>query len=70
MNDGPPVPPGYTIVDNLTEYLMTSGPLAGYAPGVPPYPVPLRGIQIKIRCFEPDSKQIREITIEHDFLPK
>ena len=36
----------------------------------PPYPVPLRGIQVKIRCFEPDSKQIREITIEHDFLPK
>ena len=36
----------------------------------PPYPVPLRGIQIKIRCFEPDSRSIREITIEHDFLPK
>ena len=35
-----------------------------------PYPVPLRGIQIKIRCFEPDSRQVREITIEHDFLPK
>jgi type II secretory pathway component PulJ len=35
-----------------------------------PYPVALRGIQIKIRCFEPDSKQIREITIAHDFLPK
>jgi hypothetical protein len=36
----------------------------------PPYPVALRGIQIKIRCFEPDSRQVREITIEHDFLPK
>ena len=36
----------------------------------PPYAVPLRGIQIKIRCYEPDSKQIREITLEHDFLPK
>ncbi len=58
------------IVDASSEFIMTSGSLAGYAPGVSPYPVPLRGIQVTIRCFEPDSKQIREITIEHDFLPK
>jgi hypothetical protein len=36
----------------------------------PPYPAPLRGIQVKIRVFEPDSRQIREVTIEQDFLPK
>jgi hypothetical protein len=36
----------------------------------PPYPVPLRGIQIKIRCYEPDSRQVREVTVVHDFLPK
>ena len=36
----------------------------------PPYPVPLRGIQVKIRVFEPDSRQVREVTIEQDFLPK
>jgi prepilin-type N-terminal cleavage/methylation domain-containing protein len=36
----------------------------------PPYPVPLRGIQVKIRIFEPDSRQIREVTIVQDFLPK
>ena len=36
----------------------------------PPYPVPLRGIQIKIRVFEPDSRQIREVTVVQDFLPK
>jgi hypothetical protein len=35
-----------------------------------PYPVPLRGIQIKIRVFEPDSRQIREVTIVQDFLGK
>jgi hypothetical protein len=34
-----------------------------------PYPVPLRGIQVKIRVFEPDSRQIREVTIVHSFLP-
>ena len=36
----------------------------------PPYPVPLRGIQVKIRIFEPDSKQIREVTVMQDFLPQ
>ncbi len=36
----------------------------------PPYPIPLRGIQVKIRVFEPDSKQIREVTVEQDFLPR
>ena len=35
----------------------------------PPYPIPLRGIQVKIRVFEPDSRQIREVTVVQDFLP-
>jgi hypothetical protein len=33
-----------------------------------PYPVPLKGIQIKIRVYEPDSRQIREVTLTQDFL--
>jgi hypothetical protein len=37
---------------------------------VPPYPVPLRGIQVRIRVFEPDSKQIREVTVVQEFLPR
>jgi hypothetical protein len=44
-------------VDDLTE---VEGPV--------PYPVPLRGIQVKIRVFEPDSRQIREMTLTQDFL--
>ncbi len=36
----------------------------------PFYPVPLRGVQIKIRVFEPDSRSIREVTVVQDFLPK
>jgi hypothetical protein len=36
----------------------------------PPYPIPLRGIQVKIRTFEPDSKQPREVTVVQDFLPQ
>ena len=50
---------GDGIVDDISEWITS-----------PPYPVPLRGIQIKIRSFEPDSRQIREITVEQDFLPK
>ena len=36
----------------------------------PPYPAPLRGIQVKIRIFEPDSRQVREVTVVQDFLPR
>ncbi|MBN1395183.1 MAG: prepilin-type N-terminal cleavage/methylation domain-containing protein [Pirellulales bacterium] len=36
----------------------------------PPYPIPLRGIQVKIRVFEPDSRQIREVTVVQEFLPQ
>lgn len=36
----------------------------------PPYAAPLRGISVTIRVFEPDSRQIREVTIVQDFLPK
>ncbi len=43
---------------------------AGEQETSPPYPVPLRGIQVKIRVFEPDSRQIREVTVVQDFLPK
>jgi hypothetical protein len=50
---------GNGIVDDENEKLTS-----------PPYPAPLRGIQVKIRVFEPDSRQIREVTIVQDFLPK
>ena len=35
----------------------------------PPYPVPLRGVQVKIRVYEPSSRQVREVTIVQRFLP-
>ena len=55
---------------------MADDPNSGLVDGIGecinslPYPVPLRGIQITIRCYEPDSRQVRQITIEHNFLPK
>jgi hypothetical protein len=36
----------------------------------PPYPCALRSIQVRIRTFEPDSRQIRETTILQDFMPQ
>jgi prepilin-type N-terminal cleavage/methylation domain-containing protein len=35
----------------------------------PPYPVPLRGIEIRLRCYEPSSRQVRQVTIRHTFVP-
>ena len=28
---------------------------------------PLRGVEIRIRCVEPTSKQIRQVTVVHSF---
>jgi hypothetical protein len=36
----------------------------------PPYPYPLRGLRVKIRVYEPTSKQVREITIVQSFVPE
>jgi len=33
-----------------------------------PYDVPLRGIEIRLRCYEPTSKQVRQVTIRHSFV--
>lgn len=58
-----------------THYEFANPPAAGLSdPGqyatAPPYPVPLRGIEVRIRCYEPTSKQIRQITVRHTFVKK
>jgi hypothetical protein len=35
---------------------------------VPPYSQPLRGLRVRIRMYEPSSRQIRQATVETDFL--
>ena len=35
----------------------------------PPYPYPLRGIEIRIRCYELSSRQVRQVTVRHTFVP-
>ena len=63
-----------TLIDEGTNGFDDNGDGVVDDPGEletsPPYPVPLRGIQVKIRVFEPDSRQVREVTIVQDFLPK
>lgn len=36
----------------------------------PPYPHPLRGIQITLRVFDPDSQEVREMVVTQDFIFK
>jgi len=34
---------------------------------LPPYRFPLRGIEVRIRCQDPGSKQVRQMTVVHSF---
>ena len=43
---------------------------AGERETAPPYPIPLRGLQIKVRCYEPNSRQVREVTVVKEFSPR
>ena len=42
---------------------------AGERETLSPYPFPLRGVQITIRVYEPDTGQVRQVTVVQDFLP-
>lgn len=65
---------GDSVIDEGTNGFDDDGTNGVDDPGEretsPPYPYPLRGIQLKIRTFDPSSRQIREVTVVHDFLPK
>ncbi len=43
---------------------------AGERETSPPYPVPLRGIKVRIRCYEPDARQVHEVTVVESFVPE
>ncbi|MHB8973494.1 MAG: PulJ/GspJ family protein [Pirellulaceae bacterium] len=36
----------------------------------PPYPVPLRGIQVRLRIIDSDTRQVRQMTVSSDFIPE
>lgn len=43
---------------------------SAYTTTSPPYTVPLRGIEVRIRCYEATSKQVRQFTIRHAFMKR
>ena len=51
-----------------------AGPLTGtppiYPSYPPPYPAPLRGIQIQIRVVDPTNQRVKSMTIRQDFTDK
>ena len=66
---------GNGIVDQGTDGLDSTTPPdgviddAGERETSAPYPYPLRGIEVRIRCYEPTSRQIRQVTVRHTFVP-
>jgi prepilin-type N-terminal cleavage/methylation domain-containing protein len=67
--DEPPVPidsNGDGVID-AAEMLVAERNGERDAP--PPFDAPLRGIKITIRVMEQDSKQVREVSVVHEFLP-
>ena len=36
----------------------------------PPYPAALRGIQVRLRIIDRDSRQVRQMTVSSDFIPE
>lgn len=64
----------YTNAPDVNLYLDGS-PISGnpnpvYPAFPPPYPTPLRGIQIQIRVVNPRNEYSKVLTIRHDFTDK
>lgn len=62
----------YTNVPNSTLVPSIGPPFVQpvYPSYPPPYPAPLRGIQIQIRVVDPSNEHIRVLTIRQDFTDK
>lgn len=67
---------GINGIDDYVPFFPPTFPSQYYVGGIdddseleapPPYPAPLRGVQVKIRVFERDTRQIREVTVIQDF---
>jgi prepilin-type N-terminal cleavage/methylation domain-containing protein len=60
------------ILDSGTDGLDNDGVNGVDDPGEretsPPYPAPLRGIQVRIRVIEPGTRQVRQATVGADFI--
>jgi hypothetical protein len=61
------------IVDNGLMDLNADGDFedageSGELETTVPYPFPLRGIEVRLRCYDPSSRQVRQVTIRHTFV--
>jgi len=54
-------------LDNDDQYGVDD---AGERETSPPYPYPLRGIQVRIRILDRDTRQVRQMTVCSDFVPE
>lgn len=50
---------GNGLVDEIAEYDT-----------LPPYSASLRGLEVRIRVYEPSSRQVRQFTVRHTFVPR
>ncbi len=57
----------YNSVAVSTDGLDSDDP--GERKSAAPFPYALRGVQIKVRTYEPDSRQVRESTTHQSFVP-
>jgi type II secretory pathway pseudopilin PulG len=66
----PAVPTGVATYDTWSQHYEVGGPglndPAAYTTA-PPYPVPLEGVEVRIRCYDPTSKQVRQVSVRHTF---
>jgi type II secretory pathway component PulJ len=66
----PAVPAGVATYDTWSQHYVVGGtglndPAASTR--APPYPVPLEGVEVRIRCYDPTSKQVRQVSVRHTF---
>ena len=66
----PGVPAGVATYDTWSQHYEVGGTglndPAAYTTA-PPYPVPLEGVEVRIRCYDPTSKQVRQVSVRHTF---
>jgi hypothetical protein len=65
----------YTTAPTYSWVNLASGQIFGtgaplYPSYPPPYPIPLRGIQIQIRVTDPSTTRVKTLTIRQDFTDK
>lgn len=48
--------PGRSGFNDVSQYTV-----------LPPYPLPLRAVEVRIRCYEPRTKQVRQVTVRQAF---